>query len=130
MTPPKTLQVEQIGVDVLIPYARNSRTHSGAQVAQIAASIREFGFTNPVLIDGDGGIIAGHGRVMAARLLGLSEVPCIRLAYLSETQRRAYVILDNRLPLNAAWDEQLLSLELNDLQAADFDLALDRKSTR
>jgi len=96
--------IEHLAIDALIPYARNSRTHSAEQVAQVAASIREFGFTNPVLIDGEGGIIAGHGRVMAARQLGLAEVPCIRLAHLSEAQRRAYVIADNKLALNAGWD--------------------------
>ena len=89
----------------LIPYARNARTHSDQQVAQIADSIREFGFTNPVLIDEEDGIIAGHGRVLAAHLLGLDEVPCIVLAHLSPTQRRAYVIADNKLALNAGWDE-------------------------
>ena len=92
---PDTL--ETIQIDALIPYARNSRTHSDAQVAQIAASIKEFGFTNPVLIDAGGGIIAGHGRVLAARKLGLSEVPCIRLEHLTDAQKRAYVIADNRL---------------------------------
>lgn len=87
------MKIEQLALDALIPYARNSRTHSDEQVAQVAASIREFGFTNPVLIDGEGGIIAGHGRVMAARKLGLPDVPCIRLTHLSEAQRRAYVIV-------------------------------------
>ncbi len=117
-------QIERVSIESLIPYARNSRTHSDAQVAQIAASIREFGFTNPVLIDADGGIIAGHGRVMAARKLGLKDVPCLRLGYLSETQRRAYVIADNKLALNAGWDDELLALELGELNAADFDMAL------
>lgn len=117
-------QIEHIQLDVLFPYARNSRTHSDEQVAQIAASIREFGFTNPVLIDGSGGIIAGHGRVMAARKLKLSEVPCIRLGHLTEAQRRAYVIADNRLALNSGWDEAMLRVELADLQHLDFDLQL------
>lgn len=121
---PKELAVEMIGIDRLVPYARNSRTHSDEQVAQIAASIREFGFTNPVLIDGDGGIIAGHGRVLGARKLGLAEVPCIRLAHLTEAQRRAYVIADNKLALNAGWDDEMLALELRDLQSMDFDLSL------
>jgi hypothetical protein len=115
-------QIEQVAVEGLIPYARNSRTHSDAQVAQIAASIREFGFTNPVLIDGEGTIIAGHGRVMAARKLGLASVPCLRLGYLTETQRRAYVIADNKLALNAGWDEELLKLELVDLIGIDPEL--------
>jgi DNA modification methylase len=108
----------------LIPYARNPRTHSDAQVAQIAASIREFGFTNPVLVDGENGIIAGHGRVMAARKLGLERVPVIELAHMSEAQRRAYVMADNQLALNAGWDEALLRLELADLSDLGFDLGL------
>lgn len=109
-------KIEQWAIDKLIPYARNSRTHSDAQVAQIAASIKEFGFTNPVLIDGEGGIIAGHGRVIAARKLGLSEVPCIRLEHLTEAQKRAYVIADNRLALNSGWDTEMLKVEFADLQ--------------
>ena len=111
-------------VEDLIPYARNSRTHSDAQVAQIAASVREFGWTNPVLVDGENGIIAGHGRVLAARKLGMAEVPCIELAGLSDTQRRAYIIADNKLALNAGWDDELLAIELHELNAADFDMAL------
>ena len=107
----------------LIPYARNSRTHSDEQVAQIAASIREFGFTNPVLVDKDKGIIAGHGRVLAARKLGLDDVPVIELAHLTEAQRRAYVIADNKLALNAGWDLDLLKVELQELDGK-FDLAL------
>lgn len=116
--------IEHLPLDALIPYARNSRTHSPEQVAQVAASMREFGFTNPVLIDGDGGIIAGHGRVMAARQLGLPEVPCIRLAHLTDAQKRAYVIADNKLALNSGWDEDMLRLELEDLQGMDFDIDL------
>ena len=108
----------------LVPYARNSRTHDDAQVAQIAASIREFGFTNPVLIDAQGGIIAGHGRVLAARKLKLEQVPCIMLDHLTDTQRRAYIIADNKLALNAGWDDELLAIELHELNAADFDMAL------
>jgi DNA modification methylase len=118
------MQIEQIGIATLIPFAKNSRTHSDAQVAQIAASIREFGFTNPVLIDEINGIIAGHGRVMAARKLKLEEVPCIRLAHLSDAQKRAYVIADNKLALNAGWDEAMLKLELADLKGLDFNLDL------
>lgn len=118
------MQIEQIGIATLIPFAKNSRTHSDAQIAQIAASIREFGFTNPVLIDEANGIIAGHGRVLAARKLKLTEVPCIRLAHLTEAQKRAYVIADNKLALNAGWDEAMLKLELADLKALDFDLDL------
>ena len=118
------MQIESVPIESLIPYARNARTHSEEQVAQIAGSIREFGFTNPVLIDGDGGIIAGHGRVMGARKLGMEEVPCIRLAHLSEAQRRAYIIADNKLALNAGWDDEMLALEFQDLQGMGFDLEL------
>lgn len=118
------MQIEIVAIEALIPYARNARTHSDEQVTQIAGSIREFGFTNPVLIDGDGGIIAGHGRVMGARKLGMSEVPCIRLAHLSEAQRRAYIIADNKLALNAGWDDEMLALEFQDLQGMGFDLEL------
>jgi DNA modification methylase len=108
----------------LIPYARNPRTHSDAQVAQIAASVREFGWTNPVLVDGQSGIIAGHGRVLAARKLGFEHVPVIELAHMSEAQKRAYVLADNQLALNAGWDEELLRLELADLSELGFDLGL------
>ncbi len=108
----------------LIPYARNARTHSEAQVAQIAASIREFGFTNPILIDADRGVIAGHGRLLAARKLGMAEVPTLELSHLTPAQRRAYVLADNKLALNAGWDEDLLRIELGELQADGFDLAL------
>jgi DNA modification methylase len=108
----------------LIPYARNPRTHSDAQVTQIAASIREFGWTNPVLVDGANGIIAGHGRVLAARKLGLAKVPVIEFAHMSEAQKRAYILADNQLALNAGWDQQLLRLELADLSELGFDLGL------
>ena len=108
----------------LIPYARNSRTHSDAQVAKIAASIREFGFLNPIIVDGDSGIIAGHGRLMAAHKLGLDEVPTVQAAHLTEAQKRAYVIADNRLALDAGWDIDMLKVELADLDGMDFDLSL------
>lgn len=111
-------------VTALIPYARNARTHSDAQVAQIAASIREFGFTNPVLIDAECGVIAGHGRLLAARKLGMTEVPTLELGHLTPAQRRAYVLADNRLALSAGWDEDLLRIELGELQADGFDLEL------
>lgn len=120
----RNLQITSRRVDDLIPYARNSRTHSPEQVAQIAASIREFGWTNPVLVDGANGIIAGHGRVLAARKLSLDEVPVIELAHMSETQKRAYIIADNKLAEQAGWDSELLALELGDLQAEGFDLDL------
>lgn len=118
------MKIETLKTAELIPYARNTRTHSEAQIAQIAGSIREFGFTNPVLIDAENGIIAGHGRVMAAQKLGLDKVPCIRLAHLTDTQRRAYIIADNKLALNAGWDEEMLALELGELSDLDFDLSL------
>ena len=111
-------------VSELIPYARNARTHSDAQVTQIAASICEFGWTNPVLVDSDGGVIAGHGRLLAALKLGLAEVPTIELSHLTTAQRRAYVLADNRMALSAGWDEDLLRLELAELQTDGFDLAL------
>ena len=111
-------------VDALIPYARNSRTHSDAQVAKIAASIKEFGFLNPIIVDGDAGIIAGHGRVLAAQKLGLNTLPVIEAAHLTDAQRRAYVIADNRLALDAGWDNDMLKVELQDLDAMDFDLSL------
>ena len=108
-------------INLLVPYANNSRTHSDAQVAQIAANIREFGWTNPILTDGDNGIIAGHGRVLAARKLGMDTVPCIELAGLSETQRKAYIIADNKLAINADWDDELLAIEFSELADAGFD---------
>lgn len=108
----------------LIPYARNSRTHSDAQVAKLAASIKEFGFLNPVIVDGDNGIIAGHGRILAAQKLGLETIPTIEADHLTEAQRRAYVIADNRLALDAGWDDELLRIELGDLDAEGFDLSL------
>jgi DNA modification methylase len=121
---PGKYEIDWRSVDQLIPYARNSRTHSKDQVAQIAASIREFGWTNPILVDGDGTIIAGHGRVMAARKLGETEVPCIELGHLTEAQKRAYVIADNQLALNAGWDAEMLKVEIAELVDADFDLGL------
>lgn len=116
------MKITQKLVTELIPYVKNSRTHSEDQVAQIAASIKEFGWTNPILVDGDNGIIAGHGRLMAARKLGYKEVPTIELADLTETQKKAYIIADNRLALNAGWDNEMLTIELNDLLADGFAL--------
>jgi DNA modification methylase len=118
------LQIEQIQLATLIPYINNSRTHSDEQVAQIAASIKEFGFNNPILVDKGNSIIAGHGRLQAARKLGLTEVPCVRLEHLTETQRKAYIIADNRLALNAGWDNELLTIELNELLADGFALEI------
>ncbi|CAJ0719420.1 site-specific DNA-methyltransferase [Ralstonia mannitolilytica] len=119
-----TLNVEYRKVEALIPYARNPRTHSDAQITKIAASIVEYGWTNPVLVDGDNGIIAGHGRLAAARKLGLDQVPVIELAHLTTAQKRALVIADNRLALDAGWDEEMLALELAELSEAGFELAL------
>lgn len=117
-------QIEHLATDALVPYARNSRTHSPEQVAQIAASIREFGFTNPVLIDANNTLIAGHGRVMAAQSIGVATVPAIRLAHLTDAQRRAYVIADNKLAENAGWDMATLAREVEDLSADGYDLDL------
>jgi ParB family transcriptional regulator, chromosome partitioning protein len=118
----RTLAIEYRNTESLIPYATNSRTHSVEQVAQIVGSIKEFGFTNPVLIDDSGGIVAGHGRVLAAVNLALQQVPCIVLAGLTEVQRRAYVLADNKIPLNAGWDAELLAVELDDLRDLGFEM--------
>ena len=120
----QTLNVEYRKVETLIPFARNPRTHSDAQVAKLAASIVEFGWTNPVLVDGSQGIIAGHGRLAAARKLGLAEVPVIELGHLTLAQKRAYVIADNRLALDAGWDEEMLAVELAELSESGYDLTL------
>ena len=117
-------EIEMLDADSLIPYANNTRTHSEDQVVQIASSIKEFGFTNPILVDADNGIIAGHGRVLAARKLDIAQVPCIRLDHLDERQKRAYIIADNKLALNAGWDNELLALELGALEEDGFDLSL------
>src|SRR5258705_8512575 len=115
-TYPMAKHIELWPIEKLIPYARNPRTHSDAQIAQIAASIAEFGFNNPILVDTKAGIIAGHGRLLAARKLQLTEVPVIVLDHLTDAQKRAYVIADNQLALNAGWDEALLAAELAALQ--------------
>jgi len=117
-------KVERRKVSDLIPYARNSRTHSDEQIAQIAASIKEWGWTVPVLVDEDGGIIAGHGRIMAAQKLGLADVPCMVASGWSEAQKRAYVIADNKLTINSAWDMDMLKLEMQDIDALGFNLEL------
>src|SRR6266446_3111773 len=121
---PVAKQIEAWPIDKLIPFARNPRTHSDAQVAQIAASIAEFGFNNPILVDTKAGIIAGHGRLLAARKLQLTEVPVIVLDHLTDAQKRAYIIADNQLALNAGWDEELLTAELAALQQDAFDVSL------
>lgn len=117
-------KVERRKISTIVPYARNSRTHSDEQVAQIAASINEWGFTNPILIDIDGEIIAGHGRLMAAQKLGLDEVPCVTAVGWSDAQKKAYVIADNKLAINAGWDDDMLAVEFSELQDLDFDLNL------
>ena len=117
-------KVERRKVANLIPYARNSRTHSDVQVSQIAASIKEWGWTVPVLIEADGGLIAGHGRILAAQKLGIEDVPCMIAEGWSEAQKRAYIIADNKLALNAGWDDDALKIELAELGDLDFDLTL------
>lgn len=119
-----SLSIEYRNIDDLIPYVNNSRTHSDEQVTQIASSIKEFGFTNPILIDEQGGVIAGHGRIMACKKLGLEQVPTITLVGLSDAQKKAYVIADNKLALNADWDFDLLRVEIEQLQELDFDISL------
>jgi DNA modification methylase len=118
------MKIQEIEIEKLIPYARNSRTHSDEQVAQIAASIKEFGWTNPILVDGEAGIIAGHGRLAAARKLGMKKIPVIELSHLSPTQKKALIIADNKLALNAGWDNDMLALEFEELEIEGFDLAL------
>lgn len=117
-------KVERRSVESLIPYARNARTHSDAQVAQIAASVKEWGWTTPVLVDEEGGVIAGHGRIMAARKLGIEEVPVMVAKGWTEAQKRAYVLADNQLALNSGWDMDFLRVELQELQEIDFNLDL------
>lgn len=119
------MKIETLSTASLIPYARNAKKHDASQVAKLAGSIREFGFNNPVLVDKDNGIIAGHGRIMAAQSLGLETVPCIRLGHLTDTQRRAYILADNRLAeIGGGWDEEMLKLELADLRELDMDFNL------
>lgn len=119
-----TQRFEKVDIDKLVPYARNARTHSKEQVLQLRSSLREFGFVNPVLIADDFSIIAGHGRVMAAKAEGFTEVPCVFVEHLTDAQKKAYIIADNRLALNAGWDEELLALEFADLKDLGFDLEL------
>ena len=119
------MTIEHLATSSLIPYARNAKKHDASQVSKLAGSIREFGFNNPVLIDRDNGIIAGHGRVLAAQSLSLETVPCIRLGHLTDTQRRAYILADNRLAeIGGGWDEEMLKLELADLRELDMDFDL------
>ena len=116
--------IENVKTTALLGFEKNARRHSEEQLEQIAASIREFGFTNPILIDSRNGIVAGHGRVAAAQKLGLEEVPCIRLGELSERQKRAYILADNKIALNSDWNETLLAMELQKLRDEEFDIAL------
>lgn len=116
--------IKKIKVNDLIPYANNSRLHSDEQVLQIASSIKEFGFLNPIIVDGDNGIIAGHGRVMAAKKLGIDELPCIDASHLTEAQKKAYVIADNKIALNSDWDVDALRIEFEALREMDFDIEL------
>ena len=118
------MEITQRKTADLIPYINNARTHDDAQITQIAASIKEFGFNSPVLVDGENGIIAGHGRVMAAKKLGLDEIPTIELKHLTKTQKKAYILADNRLALNSGWDNDLLALELGELSDDGFNLDL------
>lgn len=124
MTQKNRLQVQYIEISKIIPYARNSRTHTDEQIAQVAASIREFGFTNPILVADDHTVVAGHGRLLAAQRLNLSTVPVIALSDMDEAQRRAYCIADNKLAENAGWDDELLAVEFSSLDDLHFDLAL------
>lgn len=119
-----TERFEKVNIDRLVPYARNARTHSKEQILQLRASLREFGFVNPIIVDKDLTIIAGHGRILAAKEEGITEVPCVFAEHLTEAQKRAYIIADNRLALNAGWDAEMLSVELADLQGAEFDISL------
>lgn len=119
-----TERFEKVNIDRLVPYARNARTHSKEQILQLRASLREFGFVNPVIVDKELNIIAGHGRILAAKEEGIAEIPCVFAEHLTEAQKRAYIIADNRLALNAGWDVEMLSVELADLQGADFDISL------
>ena len=119
-----TERFEKVNIEKLVPYARNARTHSKEQILQLRASLREFGFVNPVIVDKDLNIIAGHGRILAAKEEGITEVPCVFAEHLTEAQKRAYIIADNRLAMNAGWDMEMLSVEISELQGADFDLSV------
>ncbi len=117
-------KMQMVEISRLVPYVNNARTHSAAQISKLRASIREFGFINPVIIDGNYGIIAGHGRVVAAQEEGLAEVPCVLVDHLTEAQKKAYILADNRYAQDAGWDEELLRIEIEGLQAESFDVSL------
>lgn len=118
------MEIKTVKIDSIIPYVNNARTHSEEQISQIAASIKEFGFNNPVLLDGDNGIIAGHGRVLAARKLGIDNLPVIELCHLSESQKKAYILADNRIAENAGWDMELVNIEIESLANDNFDVVI------
>jgi hypothetical protein len=118
------MKIEQVKIDKLIPYANNAREHSDQQIAQIAGSIREYGFNNPILIDENNTVIAGHGRLYAAMKLELKDAPCVRLSHLTETEKKAYILADNKIALNSTWNLSMLDLELKNLQEQDVDLTL------
>lgn len=120
----KKNKMQMVAVEKLVPYVNNARTHSAAQIGKLRASILEYGFINPVIIDGNFGIIAGHGRVLAAREEGLEEVPCVLVDYLTEAQKKAYILADNRYAQDAGWDEEMLRIEIESLQGMDFDVSL------
>ena len=119
-----TTEMQLVPLSKLVPYINNARTHSPEQITKLRSSLREFGFVNPVIIDRDYGIIAGHGRVMAAKEEGIEEVPCVFVDYLTEAQKKAYIIADNRFAQDAGWDEELLRIEIEALQGMDFDVGL------
>ena len=121
MSTKTTTEMQLVPITKLVPYANNARTHSPEQIIKLRSSLREFGFINPVIIDRDYGVIAGHGRILAAKEEGITEVPCVFADHLSEAQKKAYIIADNRMALDAGWDEELLRVEIEALQAADFD---------
>lgn len=120
----KTTEMKLVPIDKLVPYVNNARTHSQGQITKLRSSLREFGFVNPVIIDSNCGIIAGHGRVLAAKEEGIAEVPCVLVDYLTEAQKKAYIIADNRFAMDAGWDEELLKIEIESLQGAEFDVSL------
>lgn len=119
-----TERFEKVNIDRLVPYARNARTHSKEQIIQLRSSLREFGFVNPVIVDKELNVIAGHGRILAAKEEGITEIPCVFAEHLTEAQKRAYILADNRLAMNAGWDAEMLAVELSDLQGSDFDISL------
>ena len=120
----KTTEMKLVPIGKLVPYVNNARTHSQGQITKLRSSLREFGFINPVIIDSNYGVIAGHGRILAAKDEGITEVPCVLVDYLTEAQKKAYIIADNRFALDAGWDEELLRIEIESLQGADFDISL------